>query len=198
LLRPALEGQRRLLPANSPEIRSTLTWLGMCVETQEERVEIKRELFGLSLDRLGPEDPHTLHLQADIHFLEGEREQSADLRLKCLIAYRKKYGEHNLATLIATGNLAAEFQSLGRIEEAEALARKVLAGSREQLGEQHPQTTNFMCSLGQLLRDRGQLDEAELLLRNSLALRLKHHGPNDKATLDSRRQLDLLLEARAR
>lgn len=198
LLRPALEGQRRLLPANSPEIRSTLTWLGMCVETPEERLELKRELLGLSMKRLGPEDPHTLHLQADILLMEGEGEKSAELRLKSLIAYRKKFGEHNLSTLIATGNLAVEFHSIGRIEEAEALARKVLAGSREQLGEQHPQTTNFMCYLGQLLRDRSQLDEAELHLRNSLELRLKHHGPNDEKTLESRRQLDLLLEARAR
>jgi serine/threonine protein kinase len=198
LLRPALEGQRRLLPANSPEIRSTLTWLGMCVETQEEGLAIKRELLGLSMERLGPEDPHTLHLQADILLMEGKRGLSADQRLKSLIAYRKKFGEHNLSTLIATGNLAVEFHSLGRIEEAEALARKALAGSREQLGEQHPQTTNFMSILGQLLCVRGQLDEAEIHLRKSLALRLEHHGPNDKTTQDSRRQLDLLLEARAR
>ncbi len=201
LLRSALRQQRTLLPRTSQDLRDSLTWLGSTVSVvgpPEDMISIRREIANLTIEIAGRDDADALLAQADVLCAEGRNDVGVELMKRGLALFKRDRGEHDISTLIVTGNIASELLHLGQLEEAEGLARTMLVGSREQLGEPHPQTTNAMCILGQILRDAGKFEEAEAHLRNSLKLRSEHLGPDDRATIQSRHHLELLLDARAR
>ncbi|MFT5289856.1 MAG: serine/threonine protein kinase/tetratricopeptide (TPR) repeat protein [Planctomycetota bacterium] len=201
LIQSALERQRLVLPADSPEIRDSLRWLIMALPhtgTDEDYLVVQRERVALSIERNGPDSPVALMDQASLLHIEGHLEEAAEMMRKSLEGYHLEFGEHGLGTLIGQGNLASLLLEMGRLKEAEELARRMLTGSREQLGEQHPQSTNALFILGRVLHDAGKLKEAESQLRTCFELRNKHYGADNETTLLARHHLDLVLEARAR
>ncbi len=69
------------------------------------------------------------------------------------------------------------YQSIGRVDEAEAHMRSSLNLRRETLGKSHPETLLAMIGLGRILLQKGNLEEARGVAEEALELQLKLMGP---------------------
>jgi len=66
--------------------------------------------------------------------------------------------------------IAATHQSLGQLEDAEALYRKILAHNDKHFGKTSPQSADTADNLAHLLWMRGDVEETETLLRRMVAV----------------------------
>ena len=72
-------------------------------------------------------------------------------------------------TLRTRNNLAAIYQSAGRLDQAIALYEQTLADSRQELGVDHPDVFKSQSNLAGAYADAGRIDEAISLYEQTLA-----------------------------
>jgi tetratricopeptide (TPR) repeat protein len=72
-------------------------------------------------------------------------------------------GEEHPDTIIAMGNLANTYESLGKYADAEKLKYKVLDMRNRLLGEEHPDTISAMSNLAITYESLGKYADAEKL-----------------------------------
>jgi tetratricopeptide (TPR) repeat protein len=92
-------------------------------------------------------------------------------------------------TLTARNNLAADYQQVGRTDEAITLQEQNLADFERILGPDHPDTLTTRNSLATAYRAAGRTDEAITLQEQNLADRERILGPDHPDTLHSRHNL---------
>ncbi|WP_446214006.1 FxSxx-COOH system tetratricopeptide repeat protein [Micromonospora sp. IBSANI012] len=98
-------------------------------------------------------------------------------------------GPDDPETLISRHNLAAAYQSVGRLNEAIGLYQRTLADCERVLGPDHPDTLTSRHSLAAAYQSVGRSDEAIGLHQRTLTDRERVLGPDHPETLTSRNNL---------
>ncbi|MDW8478984.1 MAG: serine/threonine-protein kinase [Xanthomonadales bacterium] len=141
----------------------------------DDTAGLKEELADL-VARLGtPRDRASRELAVELDNLralramrDGELEEGLALRLQALERAKAYFGPDGMPTLLATENLAAAYDRLGRTEEAIALLEGLAEEMRKRLGENHQVTLRVRNMLAVQWLKRGELEragrEAEALL----------------------------------
>ena len=102
---------------------------------------------------------------------------------------RLSLGETDPATMTSRNNLAAAYQTAGRLHEALPLFERTLADRERLLGPEHPDTLTSRNNLAGAYQDAGRLAEALALSERTLADRERILGPDHPDTLTSRGNL---------
>src|SRR6516225_8483646 len=92
---------------------------------------------------------------------QGKYKDAATIAEKALALAESSLGPEHPDTLTLVNNVAALYNLLGRLTEAEPLYRRALQGRERALGREHPDTLLCLNNLGFLLQGQGRYDEAE-------------------------------------
>ncbi|KAJ7817142.1 P-loop containing nucleoside triphosphate hydrolase protein [Mycena leptocephala] len=98
-----------------------------------------------------------------IYWDAGWYEEAKGLYLAQLAKQKQVLGEDHPDTLLAMGNLASTYHSLGEFHKAEELEVVVLAKRKQVLGDDHPDTLLAMGNLASTYWHLGKLQQAEEL-----------------------------------
>jgi tetratricopeptide (TPR) repeat protein len=142
----------------------------------------------LSKRILGKEHRTTLRSMNILALLSDDSE-AEQLYREILDTSRKAFGQTDIITLLAMGNLADVLKRAGRYEEAEPLHLKALELRRQVLGEDHPYAIHSLRGLGLLRAEQERYEEAEKLLTESLEKRRRVQGYEHKRTIQNMVQL---------
>ena len=107
-------------------------------------------------------------------------------------------GDTHPYTLTSRNNLAAAYDSAGRLDEAIPLYERTLADRERVLGDTHPDTLTSRNNLAHAYRAAGRLDEAISLYERTLADRERVRGDTHPDTLGSRNNLAYVYHATGR
>jgi serine/threonine protein kinase len=190
-LKRAVQIRRDELGEEHPQTIYAMFWLcgalweaGSAAEAQPLCLKTVK----LSKRILGKEHRTTLRSMNILALLaeDGEAEQ---LFREILETSRKAFGQTDIITLLAMGNLADVLKRTGRYEEAEPLHLKAFELRRQVLGEDHPYTIHSLRGLGLLRAEQGRYKEAEKFLTESLERRRRVQGYEHKRTIQNMVQL---------
>ncbi|KAL4792264.1 hypothetical protein BDV19DRAFT_368831 [Aspergillus venezuelensis] len=108
---------------------------------------------------------------------ESRHREALEFDREVLKMRKEALGKQNTATLSSRLDLAATYQTLGRLENAEKQTLKALAGYKELLGEHEIETADAMGALAHLYKLQGRFPEAEAL--DQKALEIWKRNPSD-------------------
>jgi CHAT domain-containing protein/Tfp pilus assembly protein PilF len=180
-----LKIERRVLPADDPELAAWLEWLaGLYIEradfaaaktARQEALEILRKLHG---------EAHWKVTDARLALQDVERRaaMTGDQRQKLAEAER------------LNGEVLA-LERAGRYGDALQPARRTLAIRQELLGARHPDTGQSLNNLALLLEAQGDYAAARPLYDQALAIARAVLGPRHPHTAASMNNLALMLQA---
>jgi hypothetical protein len=115
-------------------------------------------LYQHRLDRLGPDDPDSLHAAATVAVTLGRMGRSGEARDLCvdtLARSRRVLGEYHPDTLFSANGLAVVLRKMGEYWAARELDEDTLTRRRHVLGEDHPETQRSARNLAADLRALG-------------------------------------------
>ncbi|KAK3994438.1 kinesin light chain [Cladorrhinum sp. PSN332] len=102
---------------------------------------------------------------------------------------KESWGENNLETLGAKGNLALNYSQRGRHAKAESIMVGVLSEMERKLPRTHKHVTTSMSHLASIYARQGQDHKAAPLEEELLKLKQKNQGEMDPGTLICRQNL---------
>jgi eukaryotic-like serine/threonine-protein kinase len=194
-LERALELQRRVVGAESPQTLRTTASLAVALENQGKYPEAEK-LLGQSLDiqrrMLGPEHPDTLRSMnslAVVYYYEGKYAQAEALCGQVVQIRRRLLGPEHHDTLASTNILAVVYEQEGKYPQAEALHGQTLEIERRVLGPEHPDTQASMNNLANVYQSEGKYAQAEVLYTQTLEIVRRVLGPEHRSTLLSMNNL---------
>ncbi|WP_136193439.1 tetratricopeptide repeat protein [Actinomyces procaprae] len=174
--------------------------------TQERRREVLDRVAQL---RAVAEQEHSLVLlnQSDIgdllahalwHSSDLGRPQEALSLTTTVDVQARVLGPDHPDTLASRHNLAAAYESAGKVEESISLFEQVLQDRLRILGPDHPDTLTSRNNLAAAYRAAGRLEDAIDLHQQVLQDRLRILGPHHPQTLASRNNLANAYQAAGR
>ncbi len=170
------------------------------IELELGRAENRRDLLERGIKRienafeslrtiLGPDNPDTLHLQANFAgglLILGRFSQAEVIQASLLEKYRGIYGPVNNRTLLQLNNLAATYKKQSRFAEAERLVRgaqQALAASQDK---PHPNLYSYFVNFGEIFMDQKKSKEVVALLIPTIARGERDFDPMDRNLADLR------------
>lgn len=182
-----IQGKFDKQPEVEAAIRQTIGYtymdLGLLSQARmqlEPALEASRRL-------LGPEDPKTLELMAELGEIagrEGHYGEAEATLAKCLEADLRVLGREHRQTLAAMGRLAWFYHVDGKFAEAETLLNQTLEIERRVLGAEDPMTLGTTTNLAVAYNAAGKFATAESLLQNSLEIERRKARPDDPGFLN--------------
>ncbi|MEM7584648.1 MAG: serine/threonine-protein kinase, partial [Acidobacteriota bacterium] len=176
LLEAGLAERRRALPADHPDIATSLHNLGghhlakgsygQAEPFFRQAIAIRR---GLGPDEVSVAD--SLHQLGMALYLNGSLDEAERCHREALELRQRVLSEDHIDVAGSQDQLATLLTELGRFEEASELFQKALATQRQQLGNSHPQVSMTLTHLASLKRFRGDLDGAEAMFREALEIK---------------------------
>jgi CHAT domain-containing protein/Tfp pilus assembly protein PilF len=177
--------ERKLLPADDPELADSLGWLARLHIDREEfvaAIAARREARDILRKRL--DESHWRVIDARQALEDDERLAGMDHEQRAQLAEAKRqYG------------MSEELYVAGKYAEAAAAARRALAIHKQVLGERHPDTVSSLNGLAFLLQAQGDHAGARPLFEQALAIRKQVLGERHPSTALSLNNLASLLEA---
>lgn len=113
----------------------------------------------------------------------GDYAGARELHEEVLTVRQRVFGEDDVTTLTAMGDLAQTLRALGRYDRARALGERLAAGRRRTLAQEHPDTLTAMHDLSLTLGDQGDHAGARELQEQVLDARERTLGKQHPDTL---------------
>jgi tetratricopeptide (TPR) repeat protein len=183
LFKATLEGQRRSLGPQDPEVLQTMDDMAV-LYTDNERYAEAESLYRIVLPAMrrtkGAEDPRTLACLSNYAWTLISQDKFAEAESLAVLAVRLKrkvLGNENKETMDSANNLAVLYVRSGRPELALPLYLEDYDTSRKLLGDEHPDVLVSMTNLGRLYNRMKRFPEAEAILRRSVATTRKVMPP---------------------
>jgi hypothetical protein len=129
----------------------------------------------------GTAELENLPISAEEFRAAGQFDKAREIQEQVQSGWLSLRGENDYQTLGAQHFLALILFDLGEHRAAEALQQKVAAQNERQLGTDSEIT----------LRNLGQLEQLRDVQGQILQIRIRKHGPSDRSTLQSMRDLIL-------
>lgn len=126
-----------------------------------------------------------MHL-ADCHDALGNEAETLRIYQEIVPLSRKALGPTHPAAILQANNLAFFLDEAKRYEEAEKVWREVCAAAGEHYGSKSLKLAHYLGELEWNLRDRKLWKEAMPVVQRRQEIYAKHHGPEDKRTLEQR------------
>ena len=176
-LRVALEIDRKTLPADHPDIASSIERLALVLEDHGDFAEAEpllRDALRIRRKVLPaghPEIAVSLSNLGKMLSSLGQEKESETLLREALDISRKALPADDPTIGVRLNNLAMVLNAQGRLSEAESLYREGLGIFRKKLPVGHPEIASMLSNLAMLLEDQDKWDEAEQLLQEVLQIR---------------------------
>jgi len=188
LLQLALDRNRALFPAGSPEVSSSLVALGL-LRVEQARYDDAEKLVREALEESGRASPREHPMIAQATFALGQVLQARGNYDKAIEAAEEAVrlysvpGDSVAPELAASlGELAGDHFYAGHYEVSDSLNRRAMAMYRRLYGERHPQVAAVLINLGASQFDRGNYAEAERFDREGLEVYRGFYGPEHHET----------------
>ncbi|MFL6078210.1 MAG: FxSxx-COOH system tetratricopeptide repeat protein [Mycobacteriales bacterium] len=181
--------------SDNPRLRSMAcgaTWYLLVRADIAGGKALAEQLHARWLDKLGPDDNHTLWAANSLARAWtdlGQYQKARDLDEDSLTRRRRMLGEDNENTLVSANNLAIDLRRAGELAAARELDEDTLDRRRRLLGEDHPDTLTSANNLAVALREAGELAAARELDEDTLARRRRLLGEDHPDTLRSANNL---------
>ncbi|CAE7399376.1 klc-2 [Symbiodinium natans] len=197
LYRESLQGLRRLLGEDHPEVLVNMINLATVLGTRPEAVAMLREALKKTKAILGEYHINTLTCMANLAELlivGSKLEEAQLLAAECLEKRRVALGDGHPDTWCSLHLLAnicrrrcygsgSQFRASGFCE-AEQLLRQCMEKRRAKFGESHPITISTMVHLAQVLEDQDKSEEAEHMYREANEKSQARLGKSHEMALD--------------
>ena len=105
----------------------------------------------------------------------------------------QRLGASESNILVAKGNLAGTYRSLGRFEECSRMQRDVYSGRLKLLGEEHRETLSAAINYAASLIELQRFEEARSLLRKTVPVARRVLGDDVLITISMRRNYAMML-----
>ena len=203
LLKRAAEGMESVLGPDHPVTHGTLTNLTFVYTARglyKQSAVIRLRILENERKVRGPDHPDTLAAASNLavaYRMSGNFAAAVKLHEEALAGKRKVLGAEHPSTLSSMRNLALAYRETGRLAEGARLAAEALQIGQRVMGA-HVDTAGAMAELGRAKKELGELREAERWIRDALSLRLQLLGPENQATLVTKRDLAEVLQATRR
>jgi tetratricopeptide (TPR) repeat protein len=122
------------------------------------------------------DDPSVPNQQAINLYKEGKYQEAIPIAEKVLDLDKKILGPENPLTVIAIGNLAILYNSIGDYAKAEPFYLQVLLIREKLLGPDNPDTAAAMNNLALVYDEMGDYSKAEPLYQQALEVKTKVLG----------------------
>ena len=193
----ALEIDRRIYPASSPEVLRSMVALGSIIERRgdyDRAAKILETSMKLrpQANAVSEEAAENLVELADVYFYQGHYEPSQSLNLHALTIERNLFGSEHPAVADVMNNLGAINANIGHYAEAENYYRQAVAISEHWYGKDHPETAANLTALAQTLVRQKRYDEARASLERALAIQERVYGPDHSQVALTLNELGLL------
>ncbi|KAF9890136.1 hypothetical protein FE257_006297 [Aspergillus nanangensis] len=131
--------------------------------------------------------------------LDDGRYIEAEEHLDTLVELGKQlFGDEDVLTHTALGNVAQAIALQGRFEEAEKLYMAAVKVQEETLGKEHTTTLNTIVSVGSVAFGQGRLERAEKIFRHVLEVQSNALGAGHNETLVTMNNLGLVLQSQGK
>ncbi len=197
--RAAVDSNFDRRPAVGAQLLIALGEVYSSIGLVEEALPLFQRARQTRAERLGPDHPNTLQVNANVTLglLELNRLEEAEaILLDTLERRRRVSGPEHRETMVILAQLGSLRQRQGRYPEARDLLSEALTGLREATGDTSPQTMSALSNLGLLYSELGESDKADRLIREALAAREATLGSDHPDTLAGRSSLAFLLSER--
>ncbi|MGC3958497.1 MAG: tetratricopeptide repeat protein [Verrucomicrobiota bacterium] len=177
MYRLALEKQRQLKGADSPEVANALLNLSGVLAEPEASAELDREAIAICEKRFGVGSARVAAAQNSLAFhlsAQGKLAEAEALHRKALAAQRSLFGSEHGDVAQSIGNLANNLRQQGKYSESEALHQELLDLNRKLYGAQSPMVAMASGNLGLVLQKEGKFAEAEAVHREGLQIMRTH------------------------
>ncbi|MEK6642604.1 MAG: tetratricopeptide repeat protein [Planctomycetota bacterium] len=108
---------------------------------------------------------------------QSRHEIAVPFYLAAQAIFQKTKGEGELQSITATEGLAVSLNSLGRVQQAEALLRKTIARRKELQGKESPEVAKGLFLLSATLIAQNKFEDAMDHARQAMEIVLKTYGP---------------------
>lgn len=185
IFRDVIARQTKLWGADDPKTLDTMNSLAiMYMESQRfaQGAKILGDMLPICEKMYGLDHGFTLNIVANLAGAlrqQGTPEkisESGPYYKRAYDAMRRKYGDNNQNTVIATHNYANYLLEAGDTQQATALQRQALATSRQLLGPDHAVTGEIEYGLGKALLKSKHYADAESLLLAAIEEKTKNFG----------------------
>jgi serine/threonine protein kinase/tetratricopeptide (TPR) repeat protein len=197
LVRQGLEMIQKISSKADPDTLRSMVALGAVLEVHG-KYDQARELLEAAL-KLQPqgaqataETSENLTELANVHFYQGNYDQSEALNNQALEIDRRLFGEEHPSLAQEYNNLGAIEDNRGNYTAAEKDYRKALAITEAWYGTDHPETAANLTALAQELSYENRDDEARSLLERALAIQKKVNGPLNSTVATTLNQIGVL------
>ena len=109
------------------------------------------------------------------------------------LSTRRRLGDSEESILVAQGNLANTYRTLGRDEKALPMRQEVYSGRLKLLGEEHNSTLIAALNCAASLNDLKRYEEAKLLLRKAIPVARRVLGEDAQLLLRMRKSYAVAL-----
>jgi tetratricopeptide (TPR) repeat protein len=113
-------------------------------------------------------------------------------------AQEEELGPTDATTVSTVQKLAATWEQLGKMEEAQALYRRVYISYLRMFGQNHPITVEALDELAHVSKASNAIDEAETLYKKSLEIKNKTLGAEHPNTAHALQKLAVIDDIRCR
>ncbi len=199
-IREALEMQRRLQGAQSPEIAKSLAELSVMLsqlERMDEAEAVVREALTMQRRLLGDEHPEvarSLHYLAQVREMKHDWSGAETYYREALALRRKTLGEQHPDTAMSLDHLAGTLRHAHRYDEAAELFDQALVFCRNAFGDEHPRIATLLHAQADLALAQHHLAVAEALHRQGLEMMRRLVGEGDPRLLVGLRKLAWVLQ----
>lgn len=190
----ALALRRKLLPADHPDLATSMNNLGYVLRAQGD-LEVARELYEEALairkSTLPAEHPDIAQSLNNLAFVlreQGDLNQARVLYEDALERRKRELPADHPSIALSLNNLALVLRKQGELAEATAMYEAALAMRRRVLAANHPSIATSLNNLAFIQKQRGELAEARTLYEEALAIRrevLPREHPKIAASLKS-------------
>jgi tetratricopeptide (TPR) repeat protein len=180
------------LPGQKNEARMNLAYKHATALFSDGRFNEAEAYFNDNLQSskevLGPEDPDTLAIMANLASTfgnQGHWEEAKDLEMQVMEISLRVLGAEHPSTLTSIANLASIYRNQGHWKEAEDLEVQVMETSLKVLGPEHPDTLISIGNLASTFWNQGHWKKAADLQVQVIETSLRVLGPEHPSTLTS-------------
>ncbi len=185
IFRDVIARQTKLWGADDPKTLNTMNSFAiMYLESQRfaQGAKILSDMLPICEKLYGPDHGFTLNIVSNLAGAlrqQGTPEKIAEsgpYYKRAYDAVRRKYGDKNQNSVIATHNYANYLLEVGDTVQATALQRQALATSQQLLGRDHAVTGEIEYGLGKALLQARHYAEAETMLLAAIKEKTKDLG----------------------
>ena len=198
----ALAIRQQKLGADHLDTAHSLRSLALVLQSQgdhKEALSLLVQAQSIYEARLGSDHPTVADCIDSIALVRSDLGMSDEARAGYQQAYairRKVLGENHPSLAYSLLNIARLDAQEGKLEEAKRMYERGIRMREESLGADHPRTADIVESLGIVEARLGHLDRAQALFERALRTYLVSYGERNRETLESRRNLAILLTLR--